>query len=115
MDPTLFYYFCRICMVLGYALAIMDAFSTIAALAYGGKEANPIWEWFMGVLGPYWCIPRILLAQGIVWVNVNNATAPFVWYVIPAAILPIMLLGYVVQSNFRIAYRLRRAARAQYR
>ena len=115
MDPITFYYFCRTFMVLAFILGVLDAVSTGAALAYGGREANPIWRWVIGIIGPYWIIPRIGFALGIVWVNVGTATAPFVWYAIPGAVLPVLLLLYVVVSNFRIAIRLRRLARSEYR
>lgn len=115
MEPTLFYFLCRTLMVLGFLLAILDAASTIAALAFGGREANPLWRWAMGILGPYWVIPRLLLGLAIVWVNVGTATAPYVWYAIPAAVVPLLVMGYVVFSNFRIAHRLREKARSELR
>ncbi len=115
MEPLTFYLFCRVTMVLAFGLAVLDCFSTAAALAYGGKEANPIWRWVMGFLGPMWVIPRVLLALLIVWLNVGNALAPFVWYAVPAALVPILVLGYVVFSNFRIALRLREKARSERR
>lgn len=118
MDYLTFYFFCRIVMVLGFALAVADVFSTIAALAYGGREANPLWRWVMaGVAyfkGPkaLWGIPRILLALGIVWLGVGNAFAPFAWWKVIAAIVPNAVLAYVVFNNFRIAKTLREKARS---
>lgn len=121
MEPTLFYYFCRTMMMVGFALAVLDVFSTIAALAYGGREANPLWRWVMAAVayfkGPkaLWGIPRILLALLIIWLSVGNAFAPYHWWAVVGAILPNLILAYVVWSNFRIAKALREKARSEYR
>jgi len=121
MDSVLFYFFCRIMMSVGFILAVLDVFSTIAALAYGGREANPIWRWVMAAIIYFssskalWGIPRILLALGSIWLGVGNAYAPFVWYSIPTAIIPNAILAYVVWSNFSIANRLREKARSELR
>jgi hypothetical protein len=118
MDYLTFYYFSRVMMVLGFGLAVADVFSTIAALAYGGREANPLWRWVMAGIaylkGPkaLWGIPRILLALGIIWLGVGNAFAPYVWWKIPAAIVPNLVLAYVVWNNFGIAKMLRERARS---
>lgn len=113
MDPITFYIFCRVTMMLGFGLgSIGDVFSTNAALAHGGKEANPLWRWAMGILGPKWVIPRVLLAQAIVWANVGNAFGEYVWWAALAAVVPLLVLGYVVWSNFRIAKTLREKARS---
>ena len=121
MDQTLFYYFCRIFMAVGFALAVLDFASTMAALAYGGREANPLWRWVMAVIAMVstkkglWGVARIWLALLIVWLGVGNATAPFVWYTIPAAIIPNTVLAYVVWRNFGIAKNLREMARSKLR
>jgi len=120
MDYMTYYYFCRTMMSVGFILAVLDVFSTIAALAYGGREANPLWRWVMAAVAYFkcpkalWGIPRILLALGAVWLSVGNATAPFVWYAIPAALIPNAVLAYVVWSNFKIGKALREKARSEY-
>jgi len=120
-DHLTFYFFSRIMMVLGFALAVADVFSTISALAYGGREANPLWRWVMAGIayfkGPkaLWGVPRILLALVVVWMGVGNAFAPFAWWKVAAAILPNAVLAYVVWNNFRIAKTLREKARGELR
>ena len=112
MGYLTFYFFCRVMMMLGYGLAVLDAASTTGAIYYGGKEANPLWRVVMGLIKEKWIAPRLLLALGIVWLGVGNAFAPFAWWKVLAAIVPNMVLAYVVWSNFRIAKTLRENARS---
>lgn len=115
MDPITFYVFCRVSMMLGYSLAVLDAASTTGAIYYGGREANPLWRVVMGLIKEKWIVPRLLLALGVVWLGVGNATAPFAWWKVAAAILPNAVLAYVVWRNFGIAKALREKARSELR
>lgn len=115
MDPLTFYLFCRVTMSLGYALAIGDMASTVRALFYGGREANIGWRYVI----EHWKMPafmvlRVVFGLLIVWLSVGNAFAPYVWYAIPASLIPNAILAYVVWGNFRIANTGREKARSLY-
>jgi hypothetical protein len=46
------------------ALEVVDVLTTLRMVAAGGFELNPLMSMFMGLLGPLWWMPKVLLASG---------------------------------------------------
>jgi len=45
------------------ALEVIDVLTTLKMVAAGGFELNPLMSMLMGLLGPLWWMPKVILAS----------------------------------------------------
>lgn len=78
-------------------LQAADVITTDAALARGGKELNPITNFFMKWLGSYWWLSKLLVvvAAALLWSVGDPGT-------IAGLIILIAIYGYTVMQNTRV-------------
>jgi hypothetical protein len=95
------YFLARALLVYGFSTSIGDAFSTYFAIRNGAHEANWGWAWVMKTIGPKWVIPRIMFAQGVVWVNVTFGH--YDWISVGTLSITAAFMSWVVWHNLRLA------------
>jgi hypothetical protein len=75
------------------ALEVIDVLTTLRMVAAGGSELNPLMLMFMGLLGPLWWMPKVLLASGAAG---YFATRPSVRW---PAIMVVILCAVIALNN----------------
>jgi hypothetical protein len=75
------------------ALEVLDVLTTIKIVAAGGSELNPVMSVLMGLLGPAWWVPKVILASGVAG---YFATRPSVSW---RAVVVLILCAVVAANN----------------
>jgi hypothetical protein len=90
-------------MLLVFAAAILDVWSTNRALASGGaKEANPLMAFFMRLLGSKWVLARLLFAQLNIYFVMSNPVSREGYVGLLAFGFNVALMTWVIWNNIRI-------------
>jgi hypothetical protein len=74
-------------------LEVVDVLTTLKMVATGGSELNPVMSVLMGLLGPVWWMPKVILASCVAG---YFATRPSVGW---PAIVVLTLCATVALSN----------------
>lgn len=91
----------RVFALLALLGAVLDVFSTIAALRQPNvTEANPIQKWSMAVFGTAWVIPRLLLADAVIAAAVYTGDT---WGALALLAAAAALETYAVLNNGKLA------------
>ncbi len=96
---TVLHIFVRVLMMLDYAAAIGDVFSTNLALSRPGvREGNPVIAFVMRVVGSKWVLVRLAFALLSIVAAANKPDSTAIWLYLAGA----LVTGYAVFSNVKL-------------